>query len=846
MRQYSVRATPQSNLRRGNKGPSAIYIIAGLFLVGFIGLFLLFIWFSRDLPEPGKIKRSKGFSTTFYDRNDKVIYEMYKDQNRIPVSLSNISDYVKKGTIAIEDKDFYKHGGVSTKGILRAFISSILKQRVEGGSTLTQQLIKNVLLTPERSVTRKIKEFVLASEIEKRYTKDQILEMYLNEAPYGGTFWGIEAASKGYFGKTAKELNLVESAVLAGLPQLPSVYSPFIGKEGAYKNRTKAVLRRMRDDKAITKNEEIKALKDLEKLSFNREESVAITAPHFIFYATNQIVERFGKDILDKGIKVKTTLDLEVQKEAEKIVSEEIEKIKNLKATNGSAVVIDNESGDILAMVGSYDFNNPDFGRYNTATALRQPGSAIKPITYATALEKGYTASTVLMDVKTTFPSQGEKDYVPDNYDGLYRGPIQLRFALGNSINIPAVKLQAMIGLKDFLQKAYDFGLFTFEPTRANLNRFGLSITLGGGETRLVDLTNAYAAIGRGGLSRTYTSVKEIQNYTGKTMYKASKPQEKRVISEDVAFIISHILSDNNARKEVFGTRSYLNVPGRTVAAKTGTTNDKRDNWALGFTKSVSVGVWVGNNDNSPMDPKIASGATGASPIWYRLMIHLLKTREDGIIDKPSGVEAVEIDAYLGGLPREGQPKRTEYFVSGTQPKDVSSYYKKLKISKSTGQLANDIEIRLGDYTEKDYIVIHEDDPVSRDGKNRWQEAIDIWLVAQADEKYHSPTEVSSAKAEEMSVQIKDPQDRSRINSSTITVKAKIATIDPIVRTELFVDGSVVKTYGSDVKDISEEISLSDGIHIIRVRSENSKGKTGDSVVSIGINKDWEAPTATP
>lgn len=845
MRQFSNRTSIQPNFRFRHKKIPILYALAGMFILGFFSLFLLFIWFSRDLPEPGKIKRSSGFSTTFYDRNDKVIYEMYKDQNRIPVSLNNISDYVKKATVSIEDKDFYKHGGVSTKGILRAFVSSILKRRVEGGSTLTQQLIKNVLLTPERTPTRKIKEFVLASEIEKRYTKDQILEMYLNEAPYGGTFWGIEAAAKGYFGKSAKELSLVESAVLAGLPQLPSVYSPFIGKKGAYIGRTKAVLRRMKDDKVITPEQEKKALSDLEKIQFNKEE-LAITAPHFVFYLTDQLTKQFGKDILDKGIKVKTTIDLDIQKEAEKIVFEEIEKIKSLDATNGSAVVIDNEKGTMLAMVGSYNFNDDQYGRYNTATALRQPGSAIKPITYATALEKGYTASTVIMDVKTTFPSQGEKDYTPENYDGTYRGPSQLRFALGNSLNVPAVKVLAMIGISDFLQKAYDFGLTTFEPTRENLNRFGLSITLGGGETRLVDLTNAYAAIGRGGNAQNLVSVTEIQDYNGKTIFKEKEQPKKQVISKEVAFILSHILSDNNARKDVFGTRSYLNIPGKTVAAKTGTTNDKRDNWAVGFTKSVSVGVWVGNNDNRPMNPKISSGATGASPIWYKLMVYSLGKFDDGIMDKPDGVEAVEVDAFLGGLPVSGQPKRSEYFVTGTAPKDISPYYKKLKISKSTGKIANDVEVKLGDYEEKEFIVIKEDDPISKDGKNRWQEAIDLWLSAQSDQKYHYPTEISTAKGDELSVQIKDPQDKSRINSSSITIKAKIVSIDTLVKTELFIDGTVVKSFSPDVREINEQINLSDGIHTIRVRSENTKGKSGDSVVQVGINKDWEAVSPAP
>ncbi len=721
-----------------------IFILTTLFF-SIISL-LVVAWYARSLPSPSKLSRKINYSTTFYDRNGKILYQLYKDKNRVPVKLQNVSKYMKEATISIEDKNFYKHKGISERGIIRAMINIVLWHKLQGGSTITQQLIKNTLLSSERTVTRKIKEIILALEVERRYTKDQILEMYLNEAPYGGTYWGIASAAEGYFGKDPAHLNLVESAVLAGLPQSPTYYSPFIGKKGAWKIRAKEVLRRMREDKYITRQQEKDAVKKLDALHFQYKH-MNIEAPHFVFYVKDEIEKKMGKSILEKGVKITTTLDLDVQKKVEEIVKDEIEKIKIYHVGNGAAVVIDSKTGDILAMVGSYDFNNKEYGKFNAALGLRQPGSSMKPITYALAFEKGYTPSTVLMDVKTAFtPSDKVKPYVPVNYDGKFRGPIQLRFALGNSVNIPAVKLLALVGIRNFLEKADEMGLKTLAPTSKNLKRFGLSITLGGGEVRLLDLTSAYSVFARGGIAKSPRSIIKVTDYKGHEIYSQDEDKGKRVWSKAVSFLISHILSDNNARKAEFGPNSYLRIPGKTVSVKTGTTNDKRDNWAIGFTNSVTVGVWVGNNDNSPMNKKIASGLTGASPIWHEIMTYLLNNGyKDGIIDKPSNVEAMVIDAYLGGLPHPPYPTRSEYFIDGTEPQSISIFYKKLKISKNQpDKLANEHEIDTGEYEEKEYIVFHEDDPLSTDGKNRWQEGIDAWVSEQSDPKFHPPTEISS------------------------------------------------------------------------------------------------------
>jgi len=811
-----------------------------LILIGFIFSFLVFAWFARDLPSPGKLSQSSSYSSIFYDRDGKVLYEMYKDKNRLPVSFNEIPDSLKKATISIEDKNFYKHKGISELGIIRAVLSIIFRGSIQGGSTITQQLIKNVLLNSSRTASRKIKEWILAVEVERRYTKDQILEMYLNEAPYGGNFYGVASAAQGYFGKTPKELSLLESAILAGLPQRPSYYSPLIGTKDAWKARTKDVLRRMREDGYISKAEEQENLKKIDFISF-ASQKFAIQAPHFVFYVKDELEKIYGSKFFDEGIKVKTTLNAKIQEKVEEIVKKEINSIRKFNATNAAVVVLDSKTNEILAMVGSYDYFDEKFGKFNAALGLRQPGSTVKPITYALAFEKGYTPATLLMDVKTIFPVEGNEDYIPVNYDGKFRGPIQLRFALGNSINIPAVKLLAMVGIRNFLDQANKMGLTTLAPTEKNLNRFGLSITLGGGEVSLMDLSSAFSVFARGGIKKETQSVVDVKDYKNKIIYKQKKGHEEKVLSPEAAFLISHILSDNNARIDVFGSNSYLNIPGKTVAVKTGTTDDKRDNWAVGYTKSVTVGVWVGNNDNSKMNPKLASGATGASSIWYLLMNQILSGKlgryEDGIMDKPEKVKAVQIDAFLGGLPKEGYPTRAEYFIEGTEPKEISPFYKKLKISKATGKLANDIEIKNGNYEEKEFIMISENDPVSIDGKNRWQDAINEWAKNQSDDKFKPPTELSDASADEIVVSITAPGDKNKLDSNNVSLKAKITTNSHIKNIKLFLNNNEIKNYDENKKEIDETINLADGIYEFKIKATNEKDKSAEATVKFGVNQ---------
>ncbi|MBI3385123.1 penicillin-binding protein [Candidatus Gottesmanbacteria bacterium] len=827
-------------------------VLATLILVGIVGFVLtttlLFAWYAKDLPRPDKIRRVEGLSTVIYDRNGEVLYDVFSNQNRIPVELIDVPKSLKDATIAIEDKDFFKHAGFDPKGYLRAFKQIIFYHNLAGGSTLTQQLVKNVLLSGERTLPRKIKEFILAVQIEKKYSKDQILQMYLNEAPYGGTAWGVEAAAKAYFGKHAKDVNLIEAAFLAGLPQSPSNYSPFTSVNKPYVWRTQQVLRRMREDGYITKQQEQDANKELLNLDFSAK-GFDIKAPHFVMYIRQQLIEKFGEKMVEGGgLRVTTTLDYKLQEQAEKIVSEEGEKLAPYKATNAAAVVLNAKTGEILGMVGSRDYFNKDIdGNVNVALAPRQPGSSGKPILYATAFKQGYTPASLLMDVKTDFPSgNAEKPiYTPENYDSKFHGLLEIRFALGNSINIPAVKMAALVGVKNVMEQGFQMGISTWEPTSENLKNVGLSLALGGREVKLLELASAYGVLSQGGIRHDPVAILKVTNSDNKTLYEYHQVEGKRVLAEEVSFLISHILLDNNARSLAFGSSSYLVVPGKTVAVKTGTTDQKRDNWTFGYTPSFVVGAWVGNNDNSPMNSSITSGVTGAAPVWNRIMRMLLRAKPDEEFKKPNNVNALEIDAFAGGLPYGDQPKRTEYFIRGTEPQGPSPVYQRLKISKNEDKkLANEVEIAAGDYTEKDFFVISEKDPVSSDGKNRWQEGIDSWVNGQSDERYKVPKETSSAASDRVVVKIKNPEDHKQYNEHDVQIDASGVAKKDVVRMELFVDG--VSKNSKAGNTYSDKITLDTGSHEIKIKGTDSAGNSSEVSVRIGVLVAWDFATPTP
>lgn len=820
-----------------------LLLLATIFMTG-----LLFAWYAKDLPRPDRVRRSEGISTIIYDRNGTPLYDIFRDQNRIPVPFEEMPQSLKEATVAIEDKDFYRHEGFSSKGMARALVSIFIFRNLQGGSTLTQQLVKNVLLTSERTLPRKIKEFILAIQIERKYTKDEILQMYLNEAPYGSTTYGIEAAAQYYFNKKAKDLSPLESIVLAGFPQAPSRYSPFTGDEGAYKWRTEQVARRMREDGYISKDEETNFNEELSSLKFDGGQE-KFRAAHFVTYVRELLETQFDqKTVEEGGLRVTTTLDLPLQEKAEVIVKEEIDKAKKLQVGNGAAEVLDPRTGEILAMVGSKDYEATDSSgaKFNVVTqGLRQPGSALKPITYAQAFREGFTPASISLDMETKFPGGvGQKDYAPKNYDLKWRGPTQLRYSLGNSINMSAVKLLAQIGVKDMLSLAYDMGLTTLEPTAENMSRFGLSVTLGGGEIRLLELAGAYGIFASGGIKHEPIVILKVTDQKGKTLFEYKPTSGKRVLGEDVSFLITHILSDNDARKAIFGERSHLNITGKSVFAKTGTTDDKRDNWTFGGSRSRIVGAWVGNNDNSPMHPSLASGVTGAAPIWNRLMKEAIKGLPDEEFIKPGNIVEIDIDSFGGGQPRPEFPTRKEYFIKGTEPTSVSPIYKKLKLSRVSDKLANQIEIASGAFDEKEFIVLTENDPISTDGKNRWQEGINAWIATEPDPKYHPPTDVSTEREDKVVMNISDPPDKAQFDDHDVKVAGDAYSLGQIREIIVEIDGLEMDRV-TNTNSYLRVFNLNTGPHIIHLTAKDDRGREATGEIRIGVKVPWDSEVVT-
>lgn len=662
-------------------------------LPAFAGVaFLIFIFFFifHDLPSPYKLKSSEStpLASHILDRNGKLLYEIYRDEKRTAIKLSDVPKYVPEASIAIEDKDFYKHNGVAfVGGIGRAIKEAIVDRdfkSIQGGSTITQQLVKSALLSSERTIRRKAREMVLAMWTEKIYGKNDILEMYLNQIPYGGSSYGIQEAAKTYYNKDAKKLTIDEAALLAGLPQAPSLYSPFANPELA-KVRRDEVLKKMFEQKYITQKEYSAALA---KPVHAQAPRTTIKAPHFVFYVKNELEKQYGTKLVEEGgLKVTTTLDLNIQEDAEKIVNEELDKVKYLNVTNGAALVTRPPTGEILAMVGSRDYFATGSGAFNVTTALRQPGSSIKPLNYAIGIDRHLvTPATLFLDTRTCFPAPG-KQYCPVNYDGAFHGPQSLRLSLGNSYNIPAVKMLALNGVKEFVASMSAFTITSLK----NADNYGLSLTLGGGEVRMTEMAQAFSAFANRGKPRTLNGVLKVEDRSGHILYEFKDPnyikdvekplkapdsfaiQGKRTISQETAFLISHILADNNARLQAFGGGSYLVVPRQSVSVKTGTTDDKKDNWTIGYTPNFLTAVWVGNNDNTPMNPALASGVTGAAPIWNRIMKDILKEQSSMPAVRPAGVVGTQVCNTGGSAPPnpDGTPgtcaSHFEYIIRGTE-----------------------------------------------------------------------------------------------------------------------------------------------------------------------------------
>lgn len=629
----------------------------------------------RDLPQVAQIvERQQQLTTKILDRNGNLLYRIYKDENRTLVPLSRIPTHVKQATIAIEDRDFYHHLGISPRGIIRAIKENAQGGRIQGGSTITQQLVKNTLLTSERTYKRKIREIILALLVERTFTKDDILEMYLNEVSYGGSTYGIEEAAQRYFDKSASQLTLAEGTFLAGLPQSPSLYSPFGNSPERAHARQREVLRRMVEDGFITQEQADQAKQD--KLVF-RSDSTDIVAPHFVMYVKEILAQQYGEELANQGgLEVRTSLDLKLHNQTQEIVTKEMESLARLRISNGAALITNPKTGEILSMVGSKNyFDIKNDGQVNVTLRPRQPGSSIKPLTYALAFESGMSPYTTIADEPVSIAMVGAAPYVPKNYDGRFHGNVTLREALASSYNIPAVKLLAQVGTSTLIDKAEEMGVTTWKDRQ----RFGLALTLGGGETLMTEMNQIYGTFANNGTTIKLNPILEVKNAKGEVIYKNRCTAEgkdcpaKKTLSTKTAVQITDVLTDNNARIPAFGARSVLYIPGQQVAVKTGTTNNMRDNWTFGYTQDRVVGVWVGNNDNTPMS-YVASGVTGASPIWNKIIRLTLDDQKPHTFTPPEGMVRVKICVPTKTLVCRGCPVvRDELFEVGTEPQTACS-----------------------------------------------------------------------------------------------------------------------------------------------------------------------------
>jgi len=620
-------------LQKWRKSFPTLLVGGGVVVSVLLALWLVFIFIKIPSIENFE-EREVAQSTKIYDHTgETLLWEIHGDEKRTVIPFEEISRHIRNATIAIEDSNFYSHGGVSVTSLVRVlFLNAFRGQRIgSGGSTITQQLVKNTLLTPEQTPTRKMKEIIIAIKLESTYSKDEVLNLYLNEIPYGSNAYGVEVASQNFFGKSARDVTLAEAAYLAALPKAPTFYSPYGNNRDALEERKNLVLQRMKDLSFITQ-EEYDQARD-EKVTFQAQRKQGLLAPHFVIYVREILNERYGEDIVERGgLQVTTTLDLDLQQKAEEILTRQVEtNAKNYRSTNAGLVAIDPKTGRIVSMVGSRDYFDIEHdGNYNVTLAKRQPGSAFKPIVYATAFKKGYTPDTVVFDLPTNFSTNPNQPYTPSNYDGRTRGPLTLRSALAQSLNIPAVKVLYLAGLSSAIDTAQDFGISTLNDR----SRFGLSLVLGGGEVMPLELTAAYGVFATGGIKNETHAILEVKDSEGNILERENIRSE-RVIDENVAHMVTDILSDNQARTPIFGANSRLYFENYDVAAKTGTSNDFRDGWTLGYSPNIVVGTWGGNNDNSPMRENI-DGITIVGPIWREFMLYALSKQEKESFIEPS------------------------------------------------------------------------------------------------------------------------------------------------------------------------------------------------------------------
>lgn len=814
-----LRSKQSSAWRNGESASSRLKkkknLIKTLFLAGLslaaaliVILFVATLWISRDLPSPNQlINREIAQSTKIYDRTGQnILYEISGDVRRTLVPLKDIPDRVKQATIAIEDKNFYNHGAFSVWAMFRTTITNIIYHRSAGGSTLTQQFIKNAILSSEKTITRKIKELILAYRLEQKFSKDEILQMYLNEIPYGSNAYGVEAASQKYFGKSVKDVNLAEAAVLAALPQSPSRYSPYGPNKDILLGRKDYILDLMAEQGYISADERDAAKK--EPIVF-RGRADNMTAPHFVMYIKSILAEKYGEKMVEQGgLKIYTTLDLYKQKIAEEIITEKTKDYPTKYGANNAALVsIDPKNGQILAMVGSRDyFDDSIDGQVNVAVRPRQPGSSMKPIVYAALFEKGYTPNTILYDVVTNFSTDPANPYQPHNYNGKEYGPVTIRQALAGSLNIPAVKSIYLANINNVLDLADNLGYTTLTQR----NRFGLSLVLGGGEVKLLEHVNAFSSFARDGQISPIVSILKVEDKDGQVL-EEYKPSEKKVLDSKVARMINSILTDNNARTFIFGAKNFLTLGDRPVAAKTGTTNDFHDAWTIGYTPSLVTGVWVGNSDNQAMKGK-ADGSVLAAPIWHDYMAKVLGNTPSENFKAP--------DDYKTG----------KAILDGQIPREI------VLIDKSSGLLASSstppelIEERSVLANHSILYYVDKDNPTGPVPSNPaddpqfnlWENAIQKWAQKNATSSTSTlPIGYDNLHTPENKPQIKidAPLKNQTITSSNLEIQIEASAIRGISRTEYYINNNIWETKWGDPILFSKDISfLNNGFQTLKVK----------------------------
>lgn len=750
------------------------------------------LWWSKDLPNPEEIdSRRISESTKIFDSTGTHLLYEIGDVHRTRIPLSEISPLIIKATLAAEDDQFYKHHGLDFTGLLRGVILKPLSgQRAQGGSTITQQLIKNSILTPERTIRRKVKEAVLALELEQRFTKNQILAMYLNDIPYGSLAYGVEAASQRFFGLPAKNVTLAQAAILASLPQAPSYFSPTGSHFEDLKARQEYIINRLLSLNYISESEASQAKQ--EPLDFAPAKE-SIQAPHFVFYVKELLESEFGERIVEQGgLKVTTTLDMRLQTLAEETLKNNQDRLKGLGATNAALTSLDPKTGHILAMVGSLDYFNEDIdGNVNVTVRHRSPGSSIKPFVYAVAFQKGFTPDTILVDAETDF-GQG---YRPKNYNLKNYGPLTMRTALANSLNIPAVKTLYLAGVKSATDLAQKMGMTSLNDP----DRYGLSLVLGGGEVRLLDETAAYGVFANDGLRFPHRAVLKVETGDSEVLFDAGEEKRagEQVLDPQIARLVTSILSDNSARGMIFGTGSPLQLGARPVAAKTGTAQDFRDGWTMGFTPSLATGVWVGNNDNSPMKSR-ADGVVVAAPIWNTFMRGALK-------DTP--IERFVAPAPLKDLPHGILRGQLPEVKAKWIPETNAFYALDCPIAVGQERVVKELHDTLFYVRRTNPLGPPPADAEADPQFNNWEAGVVAWRDkhnAESKDKPEEPIYVSSLPAlacpvensdELPKVRIIEP-DTTIIHDSPVEVKVEVDSPHPIKEVRFSVEGQEIAKRG--------------------------------------------------